>query len=59
MDEDLRLELRRTARQLAALIAQRDDLIRRGLTAGIRAVELAADAGLSRGRVYQIRDGRR
>lgn len=37
----------------------RDDTIRAALAAGVRAVEIAEAAGVSRGRVYQIaRHGR-
>jgi hypothetical protein len=35
------------------------DAIRRALTAGQRVVDIAEAAGISRERVYQIRDGRR
>lgn len=57
--EDMRDELRRTVAELAELTKRRDDLIRSGLSAGLRAVDLAQDAGLSVPRIYQIRDGRR
>lgn len=59
MDDDLRRELRRTVAQLAELTSRRDELIRRGFAEGLRAVDLAEDAGLSVPRVYQIRHNTR
>jgi hypothetical protein len=59
MTTDVREQLRQTVAQLADLGKRRDELIRQGLTAGISAMHLAADAQLSLARIYQIRDGRR
>lgn len=56
---DVREELRQTVAQLADLGKRRDELIRQALADGVSAMHLAADAQLSLGRIYQIRDGRR
>lgn len=57
--EEIRAELREVVAQLEALARRRDDLIRRGLGGGVRPVDLVSDAGLTRSRIYQIRDRRR
>jgi hypothetical protein len=54
MDDNLRRELRRTVAKIAELIVRRDELIRQGMAADIRASDLANDAGLSIPRIYQI-----
>lgn len=56
MTRDIRAELRRTMAQLAALKERRDDLIREAMAAGVRPGDLVADSGLTRARLYQIRD---
>ena len=45
--------------QIDNLGSERDILIRKALAAGISAIELKELTGLSRARIYQIRDGRR
>lgn len=45
--------------KITDLGSERDLLVRQGLNAGIPAIELAELTGLSRARIYQIRDGRR
>jgi len=52
-------DLRQVVDQLAELTARRDDLIRELLAAGERPTDLARAAGLSRERIYQIKDRRR
>lgn len=70
MTANPREELRQTVAQLAAhdivaarihdaLSDRRDQLIRDSLAAGVRVRDLVADTGLTRARIYQIRDGRR
>jgi hypothetical protein len=59
MAEVSQSELREVVAQLVDLMERRDELIRRCLAAGVRAVEVAEDARLSVPRIYQIRDGRR
>jgi DNA-binding phage protein len=54
-----RNDLRQVVAQLTELAASRDDMIRALLAAGERPVDLARDAGLSRERIYQIKDRRR
>jgi hypothetical protein len=44
---------------LASATAARDEAIRRALDAGLTVAEVAAASGLSRERVYQVRDRRR
>lgn len=44
---------------LQTLEGERDTLIRQALAEGTSVVDLAASAGLTRSRIYQIRDGRR
>lgn len=46
------------AAQLATLTAQQADAIRRSLAAGIGIPEIRRITGLSRSRVYEIRDAR-
>ncbi|GAQ64036.1 hypothetical protein [Streptomyces scabiei] len=63
-DRELRAaELRRRIPELIGKISdlgsERDLLVRQGITAGIPVIELADMTGLSRARIYQIRDGRR
>ena len=55
-NDDLRAELRRTVAQLGDLMDRRDELIREGIAAGVRVRDLVADTGLTRGRIYQIKD---
>lgn len=57
--ESIRKWLREVTDRLASLPAERDELIRLGLAERIPAAELAELAGVSPGRIYQIRDGRR
>jgi hypothetical protein len=57
--EETRAELREVVAQLEALNQRRDDLIRQGLDEDARVVDLVADTGLTRARIYQIRDRRR
>jgi hypothetical protein len=45
--------------QIANLGSERDVLIKQALAAGVSVIELAGLTGLSRARIYQIRDGRR
>jgi hypothetical protein len=59
MTADPRDELRQTVAHLASLADRRDQLIREALAADIRVRDLVADTGLTRARIYQIRDGRR
>lgn len=56
---DTREELRQTVAQLATLSDRRDQLIREALAADVRVRDLVADTGLTRARIYQIRDHRR
>ena len=63
---DREMEAARVRRRLPELVStvtnlgsERDLLIKQGLAAGVSAVELADLSGLSRGRVYQIKDGKR
>ncbi len=46
-------------RRAAGWAQEQADSIRTALTAGVSVVEIAALTGLSRARIYQIRDGRR
>lgn len=55
----LRDYLPRLVEQIDDLGSERDVLVRQALTAGVSAIELASLTGLSRARIYQIRDGRR
>ncbi|MCK9901301.1 hypothetical protein [Glutamicibacter sp. V16R2B1] len=57
--ERLRRSLRALTERMEILPAERDDLIRQALARRVRVEDLAADAGLSPARIYQIRDGRR
>ena len=60
--ETLRLHLANISEKeeaLAAAIKGRDDQIRGMLRKGAMPTELGAIAGMSRARIYQIRDGRR
>lgn len=50
---------RRAQRDLDDLDESRDIAIRQALVSGVSAIDLAEETGLSRGRIYQIRDGRR
>lgn len=53
-------QLRRTADAAAAAArAAQADAIRAALAAGVRVVDVVRVTGLSRERVYQVRDGRR
>jgi hypothetical protein len=52
-------ELRKVVTQITELTTRRDDLIRALLAAGERPTDLAQAAGLTRGRIYQIKDRRR
>jgi uncharacterized coiled-coil DUF342 family protein len=56
MTDELRAELRQTVAQLGQLADRRDELIRECIAAGVRVKDLVADTGLTRGRIYQIRD---
>lgn len=47
------------SRTAAEALEARDEAIRQAVTAGLRATDIARAAGISRERVYQIRDGRR
>ncbi|MEU7348369.1 hypothetical protein ABZ778_31590 [Streptomyces bacillaris] len=55
----LRIRIPQVVRILEEQGSERDLLIRKGLHAGIPVIELAELSGLSRARIYQIRDGRR
>ncbi|MFE3485071.1 hypothetical protein [Streptomyces griseus] len=55
----LRIRIPKVVRVLEEQGSERDILIRKGLHAGISVIELAELSGLSRARIYQIRDGRR
>ncbi|MFD8687867.1 hypothetical protein [Streptomyces sp. NPDC059651] len=57
--ELLRIRIPKVVRVLEEQGSERDLLIRKGLHAGIPVIELAELSGLSRARIYQIRDGRR
>ncbi|MFE1272056.1 hypothetical protein [Streptomyces sp. NPDC058758] len=48
-----------TAHQLKLAEQKRDDAIRAAINAGHSVIGIANAAGLSRARIYQIRDGRR
>jgi hypothetical protein len=54
-----REDLQRVIQQITELHARRDDLIRALLAAGERPTDLARAAGLSRERIYQIKERRR
>jgi hypothetical protein len=59
-----RIAVKEEKRRLAAMEAQnyaeeRDDLIRAALRTELRRTDIAAAAGVSEARLYQIRDGRR
>lgn len=58
MTEDIRSDLRHVVARLAELTKRRDELIREAMAAKIRPGDLVADTGLTRARLYQIRDGR-
>lgn len=47
------------AHRISAAEKDRDDAIRRAVAAGHQVTAIANAAGLSRARIYQIRDGRR
>ena len=49
----------RAEADLAATVADRDGVVRHLLAEGVPVVRVAESLGLSRERVYQIRDGRR
>lgn len=55
----IRQSIREITARLADLPGRRDGLIREALNARVHVEDLAADAGLSPARIYQIRDGRR
>jgi hypothetical protein len=66
MSASIIAEVERTAAEVAAVTAalasaqlHRDDAVRQALTEGHTVAELMAPAGLSRERLYQIRDRRR
>ncbi|MFC3848891.1 helix-turn-helix domain-containing protein [Corynebacterium hansenii] len=42
---------------IAALSRERAEAVRKALEAGVGVTELARELGVSRGRVYQLRDG--
>ena len=52
-------DLREIVGKISDMITARDDLIRARLAAGASPTELAKEAGLSRARIYQIKDRRR
>lgn len=54
-----RLKHRNIARRLAYIDQELQELVRAAFAAGHTGPQIAAAAGLSRERVYQIRDGRR
>lgn len=54
-----RAERTEYAEQIARLDAELVTLVNEGLAGGVTAAELAATAGVSRARIYQIRDGKR
>ncbi|MFJ9633857.1 hypothetical protein ACIRU8_39795 [Streptomyces sp. NPDC101175] len=56
---ELRRRIPELIEEISNLGSERDLLVRHGLAAGISAIELAEMTGLSRARIYQIRDGRR
>ncbi|WP_285725033.1 hypothetical protein [Psychromicrobium xiongbiense] len=56
--EPLRTIVARLA-ALSELEKERDDLIRAQIAAGTKVVDRVEATGLSRPRIYQIRDGRR
>lgn len=55
-DLEIRAELREVAAKLIELGLRRDVLIRAALKAHVRPVDVSADSGLSRSRIYQITD---
>lgn len=59
LPDDVTRSVREVAARLDDLPGRRDRLIREALAIGVRADDLAADARLSIGRIYQIRDGKR
>jgi hypothetical protein len=56
---ELRHRIPKLIEKISDLGSERDLMVRRGITAGIPVIELAEMTGLSRARIYQIRDGRR
>lgn len=54
-----RAEVRRSAKRVDDSLERRDANIRAALTMDVPVKDIVADTGLSRARVYQIRDGRR
>jgi hypothetical protein len=56
---ELRHRIPELIAQINDLGSERDVFVRRAITAGIPVIELAQMTGLSRARIYQIRDGRR
>jgi len=54
-----RIVLAKRRRMVASAEETLATAIRAALSAGVRATEVAQLAGISRARVYQIRDGRR
>ena len=54
-----RLKHRNITRRLAYIDQELQELVRAAFAAGHTGPQIAAAAGLSRERVYQIRDGRR
>lgn len=55
----VRVAIAKAEADVAARVAQRDNLVRSMLAEGVRVATLAEAFGLTRSRVYQIRDGRR
>lgn len=51
-------EIKQAAEAFQQAKQERDDLVRRAAAAGCDRTQIAAAVGLSRGRVYQILDGK-
>lgn len=56
---ELRRRIPELIGQISNLGSERDLMVRQAINAGIPVIELANMTGLSRARIYQIRDGRR
>ncbi|MGW1119245.1 hypothetical protein ACWD5B_19390 [Streptomyces tanashiensis] len=53
------VEITAAVNRMAAAEQERDEKIRAAIAAGYPVISIAGHAGLSRARIYQIRDGRR
>jgi hypothetical protein len=56
---ELRHRIPKVVEEITDLGSERDVLVRQALNAGVSVIELTELTGLSRARIYQIRDGRR